>query len=508
MSNRLLGTRDERQGAVAAGCAGVARHTRTKTPREDADGRSAFPARGEETMDSISEDRAVWRDFHGKVIGPDDPEYEGARQVYNGMIDKHPGLITQCADVHDVVEAVRFARDRGVPLAMRGGGHNGAGLGTVDDGVVLDLSSMNHVEVDPLLRTVRVGGGCTWGQVDAKTHEHGLAVPCGIISTTGVGGLTLGGGLGHLSRAYGLTIDSLLEAEMVLADGQIVRANESQHPDLFWAIRGGGGNFGVVTSFTFRGHPVKNVFGGPMFWSLDEAADVMRKYHEFILSAPLDVTAFFAFMTVPPVAPFPTELQGKQVAAAVWCCTGSIEDAKRAVARGHEFGKVLMDGTQEMPFPMLNSAFDAFYPPGQQWYWRADFVRNLHEEAIERYVEYGSKPPTPLSTMHLYPINGQVHRVPKSATAFSFRDATYAEVIVGVDPDPANAGLIRDWTVEYWEAVHPYSAGGAYVNFMMNEGQARVQATYQDNYSRLTRVKANYDPGNLFRVNQNILPAS
>ena len=422
------------------------------------------------------------------------------------MIDKRPRLIARCVDVADVMSAVNFARENDLLLAVRGGGHNGGGLGTCDDGLVIDLSQMRGVRVDPKARTVRVAGGCTWGDVDHATHAFGLATPSGFISTTGVGGLTLGGGIGYLTRKHGLSIDNLLEVDLALADGSLVTASEKENADLFWAVRGGGGNFGVVTSFLFRLHPVSDIVGGPTLWHMDQAADVMKWYREFIKQAPEELNGWLAFVTVPPVAPFPEHLHLQKMCGVVWCYTGPEEKADEAFKPVKEFGPPALYGIHPMPFPMLQSAFDALYPPGLQWYWRADFVNELSDEAIAQHVKYGERLLTGHSTMHMYPIDGAVHRVGKSDTAFSYRDSMWAEVIVGVDPDPANNESIISWTKEYWEALHPYSAGGAYVNFMMDEGQERIRATYRHNYDRLVAVKNRYDPTNLFRVNQNIRP--
>jgi UDP-N-acetylenolpyruvoylglucosamine reductase len=445
--------------------------------------------------------------LHGSVIAPDDAAYDEARKLFNGMIDKRPALIARCSDQADVTAAVNYARESGSLLAVRGGGHNGGGLGSVDDGVVIDLSGMNDISVDADGGTVRVEGGCTWGEVDTATHGAGMATPSGIISTTGVGGLTLGGGIGYLARKHGLTIDNLLQAEVVLADGRSVKANERENPDLFWAIRGGGGNFGVVTSFLFKLHPVETVIGGPTLWPLEMSADVMRWYDGFIADAPRELTGFFAFLTVPPAPPFPESLHLKKMCGVVWCYAGSEADADDVLAPVREFGPPALDGTGPVPFPGLQSAFDGLYSKGDQWYWRADFVDELSDDAIARHIEFAERMPTMLSTMHLYPIDGAVHDVGADETAFSYRNSRWAEVIVGVDPDPAMAPEITKWTVDYWDAVHPFSAGGAYVNFMMDEGQDRIKATYGDNYQRLTEVKATYDPDNLFRVNQNIQPA-
>jgi FAD/FMN-containing dehydrogenase len=446
--------------------------------------------------------------LRGDNVGPGDAAYDAARAVHNGMIDKRPALIARCTDVADVIAAVDYGRTNNLLIALRGGGHNGGGLGTCDGGIVIDLSRMKGVRVDAAARTVRVGAGSLWAEVDHATHPFGLAVPAGFISSTGVAGLTLGGGIGYLTRQYGLTIDNLVSADVVLADGTIVTADEDSHPDLFWALRGGGGNFGVVTSFEFRAHPVRTVYAGPTFWPLEQTEDVMKAYREFILTAPEYVNGFFAFLTIPPAPMFPEHLHMKKVCGVMWVCTGPVARAEAATRPMRSVGKPILDHQGEMPLPVVNSLFDALYPPGLQWYWRADFVTELSDEAIARHVRHGAALPTMLSTMHLYAIDGAAHQVGRHDTAFSYRDANWAEVIVGVDPDPAKAGRITNWCREYFDALHPYSAGGAYVNFMMDEGQERVQASFRDNYARLAQVKAAYDPANLFRVNQNIRPAA
>jgi FAD/FMN-containing dehydrogenase len=444
--------------------------------------------------------------FRGELIEPGDPGYDDARAVYNGMIDRHPRLIARCADAADAITAVNLARDTGTLLAVRGGGHNAGGLGVWDEALVVDLSAMRSVHVDPGKRTVRVEGGATWGDVDHATHPFGLAVPSGFISTTGVAGLTLGGGLGYLTRQYGFTIDNLLSADLVLADGSFVTASADDHPDLFWAIRGGGGNFGVVTSFEFRGSPVRNVVGGPTLFELDRGPEILRFWDEFIAQAPEDINGWFGFLTVPPVDPFPPELQLQKMAGIVWCANCEPERAQELLAPVRDL-KPALDGVQELPFPALQSVFDALYPKGQQWYWRADWVDELSDEAIAIHMEYAKQLPTPQSTMHLYPIDGLAHRVGSGDTAFSYRGARYGQVIVGVDPDPANNDRMSAWAREYHDALHPHSAGGAYVNMMMHdEGPERVRASYRDNYDRLVEVKRKYDPRNLFRVNQNIAP--
>ena len=447
--------------------------------------------------------------LRGEVIGREDPRYEQARKVYNAMIDKRPALIARCIDVADVQTALAFGLQEGLEVAIRGGAHNAAGLGSVDDGLVIDLSPMRWVRVDPNTNTVVVGAGCTLGDVDHATHAFGLAVPMGVLSTTGIAGLTLGGGVGYLTRRHGLTIDNLLGVDMVLADGSFVHASEDEHDDLFWAVRGGGGNFGIVTAFAFRAHEHSTVTGGPTLWPLDRAADAMAFYRDFLGQADDDLSGFFAFVTVPPGPPFPEHLHNQQMCGVVWCHTGDPVQAAAALQPVREFGPPALDGLMELPLPALQSAFDALYPSGLQSYWRADFVSELSDEAIDAYVHHGSRLPTPLSTMHLYPIDGAASRVGRTDTAWSYREAKWAQVIFAVDPEPANADLIKSWAIDYWEAVHPYATagGGAYVNFMMDDDQDRVRASYRDNYSRLAQVKRTHDPGNVFHVNWNIKPA-
>ncbi len=445
--------------------------------------------------------------LRGELIQPGDESYEKVRKVYNGMIDRHPRFIARCADVADVIAAVNFGRTNKLLTSIRSGGHNAGGLGVCDDGLVIDLSLIKYTHVNPKKRKVRIGGGCTWGDVDHATHAFGLATPAGIISTTGVGGLALGGGVGHLTRKCGLTIDNILEADLVLADGSFVTVNSKQNPDLYWAIRGGGGNFGVITSFVFKLHPVKMVYGGPMLYEMNQAKKVMQWYRDFIGKAPEELSGFFAFLSVPPGPPFPEHLHNKKMCGIVWAYSGDMKKAEKVFQPIRAFLKPALDFVGQLPYPALQSMFDPIYPPGFQWYWRADFVKTLSDEAIDAHVKFGNALPTPLSTMHLYPINGTAAKVGKSDTPWAYRDAIWAGVIVGVDPDPANKEKITKWTKDYFDATHPYSAGGAYVNFMMDEGEERVQATYKNNYKRLTRIKKKYDPNNFFRVNQNIRPA-
>jgi hypothetical protein len=348
---------------------------------------------------------------------------------------------------------------------------------------MIDLSLLKSVSVAPDLRTVRVGGGCTWAEVDAATHAHGLAVPCGIISTTGVGGLTLGGGIGHLTRGCGLTIDNLLAVEVVLADGQRVKASPDENEELFWAVRGGGGNFGVVTEFTFRAHPVSEVVGGPTFWAIEQTDELLAAYREFLPTLSRNASGFFCWHTVPPGPPFPEEIHMRKVCGIVWCIVGTDEEAEQAMAPMLEVAEPLMHGVGRMPLPALNNAFDGLYAPGDQWYWRADFVNEIPHAAVAQNQEWNEKMPSWKSGSHMYPIDGAAHDIGANETPWAYRDARWAQVIIGVDANPASAPALRDWAVGYWESVdanpasapalrdwavgywesvHPYSAGGAY----------------------------------------------
>jgi hypothetical protein len=450
------------------------------------------------------------QNLRGTVIGRNDPNYDEARALYNGMIDKRPLLIAQCVDAADVMAAVNFGRDNRLLIAIRGGGHNGPGLASVDDGLVIDLSMMKGVRVDPTNRTVRVGAGCTTGDVDHATHAFGLAIPFGVVSTTGVAGLTLSGGHGYLSRQYGLASDNLIEADVVLADGTFVTATKTDSPDLLWGLRGGGGNFGVVTSFLFQAHPASMVYGGPIFWELKDAPGIMRWYRDFQASAPIEFYAFLGLQTVPPGDPFPKEHWGKKICVLLISHNGPAGEGEKAVnALRAALPKPIIDFAGPIPYPALQGMFDGLYPKGLQWYWKGDFVKTLPDAAIDAHIEHAAKVPSAVSCMHLYPIDGVVHGKAQGETAWNCRDATWSMVIAGVDSDPGKAPVLKKWAKDYWEAVHPFDLAGAYPNFMMDdEGDARLKATYGDNYARLAVVKKKYDPANLFRVNQNIRPAS
>jgi FAD/FMN-containing dehydrogenase len=447
--------------------------------------------------------------LRGTLLRAEDEGYEQARALYNGMIDKKPRYIVRAVDVADVIAAVNYAREHDLLLAIRGGGHNGPGLGSCNDGLVIDLSRMKSVRVNPLTRIVRVEPGCTSGDVDHATHPFGLAVPFGIVSSTGVAGLTLGGGTGYLTRKHGLTIDNLLEVDVVLANGQFVTASKQEHADLFWALRGGGGNFGVVTSFLFQAHPASMVYGGPIFFDAKDARQIMRAYRDFLPTAPEDLGLFVGLKAVPSGDPFPKEHWGKRAVALIGAYNGSMADGQAALAPLlSKLPAPMFNWMSELPLPAMNALFDPLMPPGLQWYWKGDFVKSLSDEAIDLHVAQAATAPTELSLMHLYPIDGAVHRVPRDGTAWGARDATWNMVIAAIGHDAKQADALKTWGRSYWKAVHPHNLPGAYVNFMMDdEADDRIEATYGENYKRLQTVKKKYDPKNLFRVNQNIKPA-
>ncbi|WP_029431328.1 FAD-binding oxidoreductase [Blastococcus sp. URHD0036] len=442
----------------------------------------------------------------GTVVRPEDADYEDARHVYNGMIDAHPAAVVRCASTDDVVATVRYAAESGSPLAVRGGGHSVPGFGTADGAIVADLSGLQSVEVEDGARTARAGGGTTWHRLNDVTAAHGLAVPGGIISSTGIGGLTLGGGIGYLSRGYGLTCDNLIAAEVVTADGSVLTVDEQEHPDLFWGLRGGGGNFGVVTRFTYRCHPVADVLGGPMFFELADAPAVLAYFREFIATAPREYGGFPGFQIAPPLPFVPEDRVGDPLIMVVSCWTGSVAEGERVLEGFRQVARPVAEHVGVMPLQALNSAFDALLPPGLQHYWKAAFVEELTDEAIAAHVEHGARVPCVNSTMHLYPINGAVHDVAPGATAFGHREANFATVIAGMWPDPADNEANTRWVKDYYAAIAPHSQPGGYVNFASADDQSRVADNYGSNYSRLLEVKRHYDPGNLFRLNQNIAP--
>ena len=454
-----------------------------------------------QTIDRLTEG------VRGTVITPGDEGYEDARKVFNAMIDRHPSVVVRCSETSDVIAAVDFARENQLDLAVRGGGHSVPGYGTVDDGVVIDLSGMRAVRVDPERRTAHAQGGATWGDFNDATHVHGLATTGGVVSTTGVGGLTLGGGIGYLARGVGLSCDNLVSAEVVTAEGRSLVANDHENEDLFWALRGGGGNFGVVTSFELRLHPVTDIYGGPMFFDVGDAGTVLRAYRELIVDAPEEFGGFPAWQIAPPLPFIPEERHGETMLAFVSCWAGPVDEGERILKTLRDAAPVVAEHVGPMPYPALNSAFDALYPPGElQHYWKANFVSELTDEAIDAHLEHGPKVPVVNSTVHIYPINGACHRVADDATAFAYRDATFATVIAGMWPDPGDNEANIKWVRDYYDATAPLSEEGGYINFMAEDDQGRIKVNYRGNYERLVDVKRKYDPDNLFHRNQNIRP--
>ncbi|NCF37576.1 MAG: FAD-binding protein [Gammaproteobacteria bacterium] len=446
--------------------------------------------------------------IRGPVITASDTGYDDARAVYNGMHDRKPLAILQCVGSADVMFAIAAARESGLDLAVRGGGHSVPGFGTIDDGLVIDLSRMNYVQVDPVKKIANVGGGATLGDVDHATYPFGLAAAGGVVSTTGVGGLTLGGGIGYLTRSVGLTIDNLLSADVVLADGRQVTASDYQNEDLFWALRGGGGNFGVVTNFEFQLHEVGDIVGGPMFFEFNDAQAVLECYREYMMQAPEQLGCFFGWQIAPPLPFIPEDRVGDLFCVLVPCWNGPHEEAEQVVKPFRDAAEVKAELFGLMPFPMLQSLFDDAVPKGMQNYWKADFITELTDDAIGAHIEHGAKTPHVSSSMHLHPINGAAQRVGADDTAFGHRDKNFAPVIVGIWDDPAENEANTQWVKDYYEAIHPYSGSeGGYINFMSDDDDNRAPANYGANYERLAQVKAAYDPDNLFHVNQNIVPA-
>jgi FAD/FMN-containing dehydrogenase len=454
---------------------------------------------------SVSLDRLRER-VRGAVVTPEDDGYDGARAVHNAMIDRRPAAVVHCVDAGDVMACVDTAREQGVDLAVRGGGHGVPGFGTCDDGIVVDLSGMRGVWVDPRAGAARAGGGATWGDYNHATNAFGLASTGGIVSTTGVGGLTLGGGIGYLTRGMGLSIDDLVSADVVTADGAMVQASDRDHEDLFWAIRGGGGNFGVVTSFEFRLAPVDTIYGGPMFFELSDARAVLEWYRDFIADAPERFGGFPGFHLAPPLPFIPEARHGDPFLIFVSCWTGPVDEGETHLKSLRDVAPVVAEHVGPMPYPALNAAFDALYPPGLQHYWKTAFVTELADEAISAHLEYGPEVPAVNCAVHIYPINGAAHGVASDATAFAYRDATFATVIAGMWPDPGHNDANIAWVKDYYAAIAPYSEEGGYINFMAADDQSRIRANYRGNYDRLAAIKRTYDPDNLFHLNQNIEP--
>ncbi|MHA7223554.1 FAD-binding oxidoreductase [Arthrobacter sp. RHLT1-20] len=445
--------------------------------------------------------------LRGQLITPADAGYDAARAVHNGMINKRPAAVARVSQVADVIACVNFARDHSMDLAVRGGGHSAPGFGTWDDALVIDFVNTSGVRVDPAGKTARSEAGATWADFNHATHAFGMATPGGIVGTTGVAGLTLGGGIGYLSRKYGLSCDNLISADVVTADGKFLTASDRENDELFWALRGGGGNFGVVTSLEYRLHPVDTVHVGIVVYPLEHAETVSKFYRDHLASAPEEFGAFLGFALGPPVPFLPEEWHGKPVCVVVGMWTGDLAEGP---ARWHPYldvAPVAGSLVGPMPYPALNQAFDALQPKGIQSYWKADFLAELSDDAIDAHIRYGATIPTVQTAVHLYPIDGAVQRVGATDTAFANRNVKFAPVIAAFWENPADSATNVAWAREYAAALRPFSAPGGYINFMDGDDLPRVAENYGPNYGRLREIKAKYDPQNLFRINQNITPA-
>jgi FAD binding domain/Berberine and berberine like len=435
--------------------------------------------------------------FRGAVIQDGDADYESARQIWNASIDKRPGLIARCSGLADVIVAVRFARERGLLAAIRGGGHNVGGRALCDGGIVIDLSRMKGIHVDPAARRALVQPGVLLGELDRETHVFGLAVPTGVVSKTGVAGLTLGGGVGWLARKYGLTCDNVLSFELVTAEGEVLRAAADEHPDLFWALRGGGGNFGVVTSFEYRLHPVSQVLGGLVIHPRDRATDLLKFYRSLTASAPDELAAYAALMHTP---------DGHPVAAIAVCYSGDMADGERLLAPLKSFGTPLVDAIQPMPFPVMQTVFDAAVPDGNQNYWKSTFLRDLSDEAIEVIVSHANRATSPMTAVLVEQYGGAASRVRTSDTAVAQRHGQYDLGILTQWAEPTESGRHIEWTRDFADAMTPFRSGDYLLNFLGDETEDTIRSAFGSNYKRLVKVKSKYDPTNFFRVNQNIKP--
>jgi hypothetical protein len=437
-------------------------------------------------------------DFHGQVILPQDSAYDAARRIWNASIDKRPGLIARCVGTADVVQAVKFARANGLLVAVRGGGHNVGGRAVCDDGIVIDLSAMKGVFVDARNRTARVQGGATLGDVDRETHLHGLAVPAGVVSKTGIAGLTLGGGVGWLVRKYGLTCDNVLSCEVVTADGKVLTADIETNADLFWGLRGGGGNFGIVTSFRFRARPVSTVLGGLLIHARDQAGPVFRHYRDFMASAPDEVTAYAGLISTP---------DGTPAVAMIACYCGDQADGERVLQPLRKFGAPIVDAIQPMPFPAMQKLLDDAFPEGTYNYWKSTFISKLSDDVIDLLIEHANRPHSPLSGVVLELYGGVAGKVGAGDTAFAQRQAQYNVGITAQWTSPDESEPHIRWARDLSDALKPHSSGGYLLNFLDEENPDAIKAAFGGNYARLAALKARYDPTNFFSLNQNVKPA-
>jgi FAD/FMN-containing dehydrogenase len=433
-------------------------------------------------------------DFGGELILPGDTAYEKARKIWNASIDKHPAMIARCSGVADIAGTIAFARANDLPASVRGGGHNVAGRALCDNGVVIDLSMMKGVIVDPQARTVRVQGGATLADVDRETHAYGLAVPTGTVSMTGIAGLTLGGGVGWLVRKYGLTCDNLISCEVVTANGDLITASETANPDLFWGLRGGGGGFGVVSSFLFRLHPVSSVLGGLILYPRDQARDVLRNYRAFMKTAPQDLTAYCALATAP---------DGKPVIAVALCYSGDLSEGEQVLQPLRTFGSPILDAIQRMPLPAVQKMFDQSFPTGTGNYWKSTFVKSISDDVLDTFLEHGNRAMSPLSSSVVEFYGGAATRDGYPDTAFAQRQAEYNVLMMAQWFDAAESERHIAWARDFWEAMRPYSSGSHLLNLSSDTGEDAARATFGGNYERLAALKSKYDPTNFFCLGSN-----
>jgi len=434
----------------------------------------------------------------GQAIAPDDSLYDSARRIWNASVDKNPGLIARCASSADVVKAINFARTNQIQVAVRGGGHNVGGRALCDDGLVIDMSQMRKIDVDTEARTVVAQAGCRLGDLDAATHPHGLVVPAGVVKGTGIAGLTLGGGVGWLVRKYGLTCDNVLSFEVVTADGDIVMASADENEDLFWGLRGGGGNFGVVVTFTYRAHPLTTVLGGLLIHPRAKAGEVLRFYRDFMETAPDELTAYAAMLHSP---------DGDPIVAIIPCWCGDLDAGEKYLRPMREFGPPLVDAVQPIPFPQMQALFDDAFPDGNHNYWKSAFVNELSDEAIDLLVEHANAVPSPLSVLIVELYGGAMARVGADETAFAHRTSDHVVGILSQWADPADTETNIAWTRGVYDALQPHASGAFLLNFLDQEDDAVIRAAFGSNYNWLAELKRKYDPANFFRNNQNIEPA-
>jgi len=441
------------------------------------------------------------------LILPNDSEYDNARSVWNGMIDKRPAMIAMCINVDDIINCVNFARANNLLVSIKGGGHSVAGKAVCNDGLMINLSQMKNIKVNETNKTVKVESGATIGDLDKETQKFGLATPVGIVSKTGIAGLTLGGGIGYLGRKHGLTLDNLISVELVTANGDVINASENENPDLFWALRGGGGNFGVVTSFEFKLYEVgPDVMVAQVFYPIKDAKEVLQFYREFTKNASDELAGYALVVRVPPVAPFPEELQGKTAIAIVACHSGNLEDGKTELEPLQDFGNPFLRAIMPMPFLALQTNFDPGVPNGMRYYWKAHYMNNLKDEAIDVFVNHTQHLPGPLSIVGFEPFGGAINRVKTEDTAFSERDASYVLGIWSGWIDPNNDEKIINWSRELHQKMTPYSSGGVYSNYLDHDDANQINSSFGTNYKRLQEIKRKYDPNNFFRINHNIKP--